>query len=206
MVDQSEVQYTALIAAAVAAVVSLIVAYLNSLLTQWRDQAAKRLVFTEKQLAEFYSPLLGLRAEIRARSELRENLQQGAQNLWPTLVEQAQQLGGVEAMQALQRERYPDFERLIEWDNNNFYTTLLPAYRKMIDVFREGLWLADPETRPYLSELIEFVEVWERFIDKSLPKEIPHQIGHREANLNPFYEHIEAKHTQLRQRLVEGKA
>jgi hypothetical protein len=192
--------------ALIAAVVSVGVAVLTSLLTKWRDEATKRLAFVEKQLAEFYSPLMGLRAEIRARSELREKLNSAADEIWVELVEKARSSGGPTATQALTENRYGEFERLIDWDSKNFYVTLLPAYREMIRIFREKLWLAEPETHAHFSELVAFVEVWERWRDESLPSEIPAKIGHRERNLQGFYDHIEATHTRLRQKLVEGKA
>src|SRR3989344_5830725 len=41
----------------------------------------RRLTFVEKQLSEFYSPLLGLHKEIRAKSELRVKIEEAGGKL-----------------------------------------------------------------------------------------------------------------------------
>jgi hypothetical protein len=60
------------------------------------------------------------------------------------------------------------------------------------------MWLADPETRGYYSGLVEFVDVWDKILAEKLPRSIAPAIGHTEANLKHFYEHLEAMHDRLR--------
>jgi hypothetical protein len=55
----------------------------------------------------------------------------------------------------------------------------MPRYREMISVFREKMWLADPETRKFFSELVEFVDVWDKILDNHLPRAVAPEIGQK---------------------------
>jgi hypothetical protein len=191
--------------AAIAAVVGLAGVVVGAGLTAWlaarRDRTQRRFAFIEKQLSEFYSPMVGLRAEIRMFGELRVKLQNEADSAWQQLTEGV--APGPES-QALTAARFPQFKALIEHDNVQFNERLMPAYRKMVDLFREKLWLAEDETRNYYPVLVEFVDVWERWLAGSLPPELIERTGHTEVKLHPFYEHLEAQHARFRHALSNG--
>jgi hypothetical protein len=68
----------------------------------------------------------------------------------------------------------------------------------MIDVFREKMWLAQPETREFFSQLVEYVDVWDKIIARKLPHSIASSVGHTERNLHPFYRHLQEMHDRLR--------
>jgi hypothetical protein len=159
------------------------------------------LAFIEKQLSEFYSPMVGLRAEIRMFGELRVKLQNEADAAWRELTKSVEP--GPES-QALTAARFPKFKALIEHDNTQFNERLMPAYRKMVELFREKLWLAENETRAYYPLLVEFVDIWERWLGGSLPPELIERTGHTEVKLHPFYEHLEVQHARLRHALSNG--
>ena len=74
----------------------------------------------------------------------------------------------------------------------------------MVELFREYYWLAEPETRAFYGDLLEHVEVWNRWIDKALPVEVLKRLEHGEDRLTPFYEHIEHTHNAIRQKLKDG--
>src|SRR5712691_2577841 len=168
-----------------------------------RERTQRKHAFIEKQLSEFYSPMLGLRAEVKALSELRVKLQNEAAAAWRDLC--AGVAPGAEA-QALTERRFPEFQALIEHDNKKLTERLLPAYRKMLALFRDNLWLAEEETRKHYSTLIEFVDVWDRWLEKSLPAEIIDRIEHGEDKLHPFYEHLQQQHDKLRALIARGEA
>lgn len=60
------------------------------------------------------------------------------------------------------------------------------------------MWLAEPETRKFFPQLIEFVDVWDKILADKLPRSITTTIKHTEQNLIPFYEHIAEVHDRLR--------
>ena|SRR6185312_11068524 len=78
----------------------------------------------------------------------------------------------------------------------------MPLYRRMVETFREKMWLAEPETRTYFSTFIEFTDVWERVLRDALSLEIAPAIAHTEDNVKPFYAHVESTHDRLRQSLL----
>jgi|SRR3989344_3372567 len=116
----------------------------------------KRLAFIEKQLSEFYSPLLGFHKEIRAKSELRSRIQTKGGELWKEQV----QAGLNPSIEPTNRE--------IEYNNRQLHEEFLPMYREMLTIFRKGYWLAEPETKKYYENLVEYVEGWTRHEKKGV--------------------------------------
>jgi hypothetical protein len=173
-------------------------------LTARRERAHRRYLFREKQLQDFYSPLLGLRAEIRERSEQRKKIQAVADSEWQRLCAGARQRSDPEELLRLQRNRWSEFEAVIDYDDRQLAQELVPAYRKMLSIFRDNLWLAEPETLSYFAELLKFVDMWDRWLTKSIPAEVVQRIGHSEGYLQPFYQHLESKHEELRDHLSKG--
>jgi hypothetical protein len=173
-------------------------------LTARREIRQRRHAFRERQLREFYSPMLGLRNEIKMRSELRVKVHDAAGSAWVTLAERAQAVSP-EASQRLIDSRGPDFDKAIEYDNTKLEEALLPLYRQMAQLFRENLWLAEVETRAHYQKLIEFIDIWDRWIAKSIPAEVLKSLGHSEKGLHPFYQHLEEKHDQLRAQVQQGE-
>ena len=144
-------------------------------------------------------------AEIRMRSELRVRIHDTAGTVWRELCEEKRQIS-VDALGEFSIARGPEFEKLIEYDNKQLQEELLPAYRQMVKLFRENLWLADVDTREHYQRLIEFVDLWDRWIAKSIPGEVIERLDHSEENLKPFYDHLQQRHDALRSKIEQGKA
>jgi len=205
-VNQPSKLISSLISTATIAAAGLVGVFLGAWLNGRRERIQRRYDFVARQLRDFYSPMLGLRREVRMRSELREKVREGARAAWNELSAAARREGTPEALQRLTRERGPDFTKIIDYDNQQLTNELMPAYRSMVKVFRDNYWLAESDTRAYFQTLIEFVELWDRFIADALPREVLTGLSHGEHLLTPFYDHLEAKHDDLRSRLARGVA
>jgi len=146
--------------------------------------------------------MLSLRAEIRARGELRVRIEAASHQEWAKLMSR---LEGASPDIARERinEWKPQFEGTVQYENQQLTNVAMPAYRQMLALFREKLWLAEPQTRAYLNSFVEFVDVWERHLQKSIPVEVITAIGHSEANLHPFYQHIEGMVDRLQKELSD---
>lgn len=177
--------------------------YLGVFLTGRQEKRQRKYSFIERQLNEFYSPLLGLRAEIQMKDDLRDKIKDKASLAWDNLCAKARE-SGPDELQKLTDERFPEFERIIEYDNRMLMEELIPAYRLMAKIFRENILFAEPGTRSYLKELIEFLDVWDRWTGKSLPSEVLSELKHDEKKLEPFYKHLEETHNRLRSKLATG--
>lgn len=174
-------------------------------LSSRRDQSQRRLAFVEKQLTHFYSPMQGLRQEIASTSALRVHIQENAERAWRELCAQVSK-DDHEGLARLGAERSQEFKKIIEFDNDKLQKELLPAYRRMANLFRENFWLAEKDTRPYYPAVLEFVEIWERWVAGTLPVEVWRKLNHTEDNLAGFYRRISESHDRLRAKLERGAA
>ena len=189
---------------AVPAIAGLLGVGVGAWLMGRREKHQRRLAFVEKQLKDFYSPMLGLRNEISMRSNLRVRIHDIADTVWRELCAQAREVS-LEALGELSKTRGPEFTSLIEYDNSQLRKELIPAYQQMAKLFRDNYWLAHPETRAHYQELIEFVELWERWLAKSIPAEVIQRLEHTEDRLKPFYAHLEKKYDLLRSSIESGE-
>lgn len=189
----------------VPAVAGLAGVLIGAWLSSRRDQGQRRAAFVEKQLAQFYSPMQGLREEIAATSALRTLIQGNAERAWREVCAQVPK-SDPETLAQLTNSRRPEFSRIIDFDNDKLSKELLPAYRRMANLFRENYWLAETDTRVYYPAVLEFVEIWERWIAGALPVEVWRKLDHNEDNLVGFYRHIAEAHDRLRSKLKRGTA
>lgn len=161
----------------------------------------RRLAFTERQLAEFYAPLAGLRKQIRAKSELRTRISSAADAAWRDLCES---YGGHPMVD--HDTRFAPFKKIIDYENEQLKGELVPMYRQMLALFTERYHLADGSTRGYYEGFLEFVELWNRWLADSIPAEVIERLDHREDKVQPFYEHLEAKVSELQEKIARGKS
>ena len=174
--------------------------------TSYRERRHRQHEFRERQLKELYSPLLGLRLEIHVNSELRAKISNVADAQWRLLSETARKTADpVESLRRLKADRWPAFEAAIEYSNQQLREELIPSYRRMVQIFRDNIWLAEPDTQKHFGILLEFVAIWEQWLARAIPHEVITELDTSEAKLLPFYEHMQAKHDEIRQRIVKGK-
>jgi hypothetical protein len=187
-----------MIAALAVAFIGVLGVAVGAVLTSWlggkRERATRRAEFLTRQLQEFYGPLLSMRKEILARSELRVKIQQSADSLHlRDLVE-----AGPGRQDDVTDGYLPGLLKMVRDENETFENILMPRYREMVSLFREKMWLAEPETRSHFAALVEFVDVWDKILREALPREIAPAIGHTEENLKPLYANLESIHDRLR--------
>lgn len=175
---------------------------LGDRLAYFRERTGRKHEFVRRQIEEFYSPLVGLRHEIRAKSELRQRVSSAAKGAWRELCNGKSS----EELHTLERDRFPAIKRIIEYENRQLAEELLPNYRRMLDLFRDKYWLASESTRSHYPALVEFVEVWNRWEKDSLPWEVVSQLDHSEEAVKPLYDDLEFQLLSLRSRVASGKA
>lgn len=167
-------------------------------ITSLNQKRERRETHIKNQLSEFYSPLLGIRSQIKAKSEVRLKVSNAAQALWP-----AKFVGIDDPMvkKQISDTDFPAYEKLLDYNNRQLTEEIIPLYRKMLEIFTDCMWLAEVSTVGHYPALVEFVEVWNRFLDKSLPREVIDHIEHKEEKLKPFYDDLQKHFTELSQRL-----
>ncbi|MDY6839425.1 MAG: hypothetical protein SWH78_15780 [Thermodesulfobacteriota bacterium] len=144
-----------------------------------------------EQLDNFYGHLLGLRAQILAKSEVRLKVEGATSKAWGELVSRSR-LSAVRDSESLRQteQRFPDFEKVIEDSNRQFVEEIMPLYREMVNHFASNMGLAKASTLQYFGALVEFVEIWDRWLRNTLPPEAGRVLGHSEDQLKPFYDDL----------------
>lgn len=161
--------------------------------------AQRRIAFLERQLSEFYAPLAGMHKQIRAKSELRLKVSAAANAAWQNVCESY----GDRTMHD-HEERFAPFKRIIDYDNEQLKSELVPVYLQMLALFTEKYQLASAETRAFYQGFLEFVEIWNRSLVDALPGKVVEKLGHSEEKVRPFYEHLELKMQQLQDEIAHG--
>lgn len=188
---------TALISAA-AGVGGVAVGGWVSALNQRKQRQHERV---REQLDGFYAPMLGIRSWILAKGQRRVRVSAAADAAWRELA--ASRRGDVEALQKLSEERTPDFEKIIAENNRELVEEIMPRYHEMVDLFRERMALAESSTVEHFGALVEFVGLWDRWLEHAIPPEVVTELGHSEEKLTPFYEDLAYNFERLKAELKE---
>lgn len=151
-----------------------------------------------QQCMEFYAPLRAMWAEIRAKTQLRLKVHAAAQSLWP---EKFQGIENPNLKSVLDKEQAPKYERIFNYSNDQLEKDIVPLYRKMLEHFSSHMGLAEQSTLEHYVAFVEYVEIWNRFLQSSLPAEVAHKLDHKETILYPLYEDIQKNFERLRSEL-----
>jgi hypothetical protein len=182
---------------ALAALVGVLIGGLITSHNQRKERQHRRM---REQLEGFYSVLLAMRLQIRAKSELREQLRTIAREEWPKVLESGS-FGDPQAKEMIFKAKWPQFDKIFEYDERQLEQEIVPLYRKMLTHMTKFMGLAEPSTIKHYGTLVEYVEIWNRAFQQSLPREVRARLQHEERKLYPFYEDLEAQAQQLREKL-----
>jgi len=186
------------------ALIGLLGVLVGALITITIDRTKAKRDFLSRQLSEFYSPMHGIREEIRILSEFRLKVRNHAGKVWQDLCKNGQASGSPEISDKLLEPEREKLHDRIDYDNEQLRQKLIPAYRRMVDLFREKYWLAEPKTREHFPSLVEFVEGWDRFLSGTHSAKIFEGMPVNEDKLLPFYEEIKRTLDRLRRRVKEA--
>jgi hypothetical protein len=88
-----------------------------------------------------------MRDEIRAKSEMRTNFSAAANAAWQKQVQIHDRFVPDDVKQR--------FDKIIDYNNEQLQKELVPLYRKMLELYLNNKWLADPRCDP-----VAIVEVY----------------------------------------------
>lgn len=179
--------------------------WIGALLTSRQQKEQRKLAFIEKQLRYFYSPLLGIRNEVRMLNELQVKISKSADANWQKICKETHQADDFDFIDKEMGKRREQFKRIIDYNNKQLTESLLPSYSRMVSIFREYYYLAVPSTCKYFCPLLEYVDIWDRWLANSIPNEVIEDLDHGERVLHPFYDEIEKTHDKFRKKLANGK-
>ena len=103
-------------------------------------------------------------------------------------------------------ETFKPFSAQIDYDNDQFRTSIFPLYQRMLQVFSQNYWLASGSTKRQFEALASYVDLWQRHLAQSLPPSIITQLQTSEAKLEPFYNDIASELSRLSDLVGKGRA
>jgi hypothetical protein len=107
----------------IAAGSGLIGVAIGGLITAYNQSATRKKDAIREQLRDFYSPLLGMRAEIKAKSELRLKITTAAHETW------AKKFEGITdpaIKKQIDDNDSPVYERLFDYNNKQLMGDIVP--------------------------------------------------------------------------------
>lgn len=179
--------------------------YIGAWLTKRQAVTQRKLDFCEKQLRELYSPLVGTRKEIQILSEFRLAGEKASQEWWQKICKYGQNIKDDGRATKFYEKEGEKLTSQIEYENKQLTEKIIPAYRRMANVFKNNYWLAEEQTKEYFVILVKFIETWERYLSRTHAMEVLKDIRVSEEELLPFYKHIEQVHNLLRKKLKSGE-
>lgn len=193
MVDWSEITK-----GGISAVWGLMGVIVGSWLTARNQRIERRNSRSREQLMEFYAPLRGMRADIKAKSDMRAKVHEVAGDEWP------QKFAGVDDPQVkrqIDEEAWAGYEKVVKYSDDQLKNDIIPTYQKMAAHFVSHMGYAEESTISHYPAFVEFVEIWNRFLQGSLPREVANRLSQSESKLYPFYDDIEMNAKRLSNQL-----
>jgi hypothetical protein len=153
----------------------------------------RKMTRLKAQLQEFYSPMLGVRSEIKAKSDVRLKVTSIASGAF------AEEFGRGPSGERISppTDVVEKYEAIHGYNNTQLRESLIPLYRQMLDHFTHHMHLAESSTRVNYDTLCEFVEIWNRSLDESLPSKVAERLSHDEGTLQGLYSDLQFHFNRL---------
>lgn len=172
----------------------------------------RQIDFADKQLAEFYAPMMGARTEILNHTIFDQHLTDASEFVDVLLLRQRQQdwdrRGTPEY--AERAEARSEQVKVFVDGNNKRFDKRVDAYISMRELFAKKMAYADPDTREWYAYFYAFVEMRlvcrENETSQFMTNEVQGALGSMFAErlLQPFYAHL-AERVDYLQREIQGE-
>ncbi|MCH7922724.1 MAG: hypothetical protein IH975_06815 [Nitrospinae bacterium] len=174
-----------LISPAIAGIVAALVSYaLWRLRFTQEFRTRKTAEFLEKQLSEFYGPMLMCIKQVRSITQLRYEEESLFQTYMNPEIED-------------DRKNYSE---LIEKHNKQHRESIMPIWEQMLDLFETKSHLAEPEVVEHYERFVKFTRLWGDHLEKpiglALPLEAASQLSERYPEPVDFYNLTEAQYNE----------
>lgn len=170
---------TPLAQAAISAAAGLLGVIVGGWITARSQAVERRHKRIVDQVNGFYGPMIGFSERIAAKTSTTKELSDAASGVWQR-----------------NREDFKPFSRLLDENNRQFEQETLPLYRRMLEHFSANMALAEPSTRQNFAALVQFVEIWDRWLNGSIPQEVVSELNHGEG-ISLLHADLQRQHERL---------
>lgn len=164
-------------------------------ITDRRSKEERRDAWRREQLKEFYAPMRGMREETKAKSKLSARLHELAYYVHDSSITNEDDPEEIRRVEADMIQK--GYQDIFGYSRNQFKNELVPIYRRMLEHFTSHMDLAEPSTLEHYPALVEYVELWNRNLEKKLPSEIADKVDFGETPLFGLYADIERHFMRL---------
>ncbi len=169
---------------------------LGASLTIFVQKGFNRIAFIDRQIEQFYSPMVGLRRKLLALDSVNSLVGRSIldeMGSFPSEIDLAQMTDPQKV-----------FMRDVDYTNEQLTSEILPIYEEMVRLFRDNHWLVEPATGAYEELLISFVEKVKRDLQNALPREARKALPKNDKDLEGFYAEVEETLNRFTNRKRKG--
>lgn len=171
---------------AITAGAGLLGVFAGGWLTARNQQRDRRNAHYVRQLQEFYSPMMGMVAEVKAKNQSQRVVMEAADRIRK------------EGRQRPSPESTQDLVNVFRYSSAQWLGEIFPVYIKMCTYFTDHMWLAERSTREHYQKLVHVVEIWKRNQSSALTTELCGELSFTEDELIALSVDLEAHFERLR--------
>lgn len=164
-------------------------AMLGASLSAFHLKRFNKLALVERQISQFYSPMVGLRKRLIALDSVNRTVSRSAIANVGTIP--------AEIRSSQMTEQREEFFRDIEYTNQQLTNDILPIYESMETIFQEQYWLAQESTRRHYEKFVAFVEKIRRDMQRALPENARQSLPRNDEDLKEMYDDFEVQLDKL---------
>jgi hypothetical protein len=140
--------------------------------------------------------------QVAARREHRQSIEKAIDKNWERLAPEMRKMGATH--QTISELLSSQLDRLTDDDKKHLEEVMLPDFCEMLRLFREKMWLAEPNTIPHFETIIEYVDNWELSLRGVTRGSVTIELQRAtDAKLRQFYTTLEATYDRLRGELTD---
>jgi hypothetical protein len=160
-----------------------------------RNQSKERKRFyLDSQLKEFYGPLLSSLEQTRAKERLRDaTTESSIKNREQTLKQAADQPDYAK----LRDQSFLEDKVMIDYNRNLYKNELLPLWQKMLDQFKEHMYLAERPTLKHYGSLVDHIETCYRRSNGSITITADLELPNANTFNETFYHDLKQDYDRL---------
>ena len=151
--------------------------------------------FDQRRLDEFYGPMFSLIKQVIANTERNIQVSDASNEAWRGICEENTQ-------PFADHDRcFEPFKKLLDWENERFRKEDIPAFDKMLEIFKAKIHLTYPSTKALFNQFSQYVDQWHR----PVPYEVLKKLDLSAEPLARLYADVEAHVDSLRRKLSGEK-
>ncbi len=170
----------------------------GAVLTSRNQSKERKHAHIREQLQGFYSPMLGMREEIAAKTTFQDGINVQVAEIIKKA--KAEYPGG--ERKTYNKDEVQALSKLRKYDYAQWEEEVFPLYKRMLKLFADKMWLAEDSTRAHYGDLTNYVEKWNRFDALTTTAELAWEMNFSDDDkVKEFFRDVEENFKRLQKLL-----